>query len=87
MQWNIRIGLIGPANSGKTVLLTSLLAHLKAYNSAEFNLGSGIQIYDYTELPTDSGQKQFDLEAAIHSLRDGVWPRKTNEAAPQTDKA
>jgi uncharacterized protein len=76
-----RVGVVGTANTGKTVLLTSLIDHLRHHNQERFQLGPrGTALRQFKELPPDSGWSKFNFDAhrdaLVHQRR---WPRKTTD--------
>ena len=75
---NHKIGIIGDANCGKTVFLTSLLWNLKA---AQLRLGkkhlipTNIKIQTLPKVPLAN---RFDYEGNVRSFKDSEeWPAKT----------
>jgi predicted YcjX-like family ATPase len=74
-----RVGVVGTANSGKTVLLTALIDHLKHHNPERFRLGrAGTRVSLFKELPPDAGWSKFNFEAHRNGLvQSRHWPRKT----------
>ena len=75
-----RVGVVGLANAGKTVLLTSLVNHLEHHDPDRFRLGDGAAVRKFTLLPPDSGWPAFDYaayrDALVHA---GRWPAKTRD--------
>lgn len=80
-----RVGVVGTSFSGKTVLLTSLINHLKDYDPARFPLGDEkkpANIRKFCTLPPDAGWEAFPYEAARDALVNrGQWPKKTRDRA------
>lgn len=76
-----RVGVVGTANTGKTVLLTALIDHLKHHNPDRFQLGSrGTALRQFKELPPDDGWAKFNFEAHRNALvQSRHWPRKTTD--------
>jgi predicted YcjX-like family ATPase len=76
-----RVGVVGLYNSGKTVLLTSLINHLQDYDPDRFVLGSrDTRVRKFTTLPPDDGWEAFNYagcrDALVHG---GRWPGKTRD--------
>jgi predicted YcjX-like family ATPase len=85
-----RIGVVGPRWSGKTVLLTSLINHLRYHDPARFVLGrrdrpAEITRYsDLTENPRHASGPLpwFDYEGYRNQfVRQGQWPATTRDAS------
>ena len=79
---NRKIGIIGAANSGKTMLLTSLLWHMDDHNPAlkQFNLNHDGRIQDFREIARK--EHNFDFERHRNTLRrEFRWPEKTMDYA------
>lgn len=75
-----RVGVVGFANSGKTVLLTALIDHLKHHDPHRFKLGAkkNATLRVFRELPPDAGWTKFNFEAHRDALvHQSKWPRKT----------
>jgi predicted YcjX-like family ATPase len=74
------VGVVGLANAGKTVLLTSLVNHLDHHDPDRFRLGDGAGVRKFTLLPPDPGWPAFDYpahrDALVHA---GRWPAKTRD--------
>jgi len=83
-----RVGVVGTSFSGKTVLLTSLINHLKDYDPSRFKLGDERQpahLRKFRTLPPDEGWDAFPYEAARDALVNrGRWPQKTRDRAAYT---
>ncbi len=75
-----RVGVVGPANAGKTVLLTSLVNHLEHHDPDRFRLGRGAAVRKFALHPADPGWPAFDYaayrDALVHA---GRWPAKTRD--------
>jgi predicted YcjX-like family ATPase len=81
-----RVGVVGLYNSGKTVLLTSLINHLQDNDPDRFALGSrDTRIRKFATLPPDSGWDAFNYagcrDALVHG---GRWPGKTRDRSQFT---
>jgi len=78
-----RIGIVGLANSGKTVLLTSLLDHLHNHEPDRFRLGDAnapATLRKFRVVPVLAESTAFDFEQARKALgNDHRWPRKTKD--------
>ena len=76
-----RVGVVGLYNSGKTVLLTSLINHLQDNDPDRFGLGGhDTRLRKFTTLPQDGGWDAFNYagcrDALVHG---GRWPGKTRD--------
>lgn len=76
-----RVGVVGLYNSGKTVLLTSLINHLQDHDPDRFPLGGpDTRLRKFTVLPPDRGWEAFNYagcrDALVHG---GRWPGKTRD--------
>jgi predicted YcjX-like family ATPase len=76
-----RVGVVGLYNSGKTVLLTSLINHLQDNDPDRFGLGGrDTRLRKFTTLPPDDGWDAFNYagcrDALVHG---GRWPGKTRD--------
>lgn len=76
-----RVGVVGLYNSGKTVLLTSLINHLQDNDPDRFALGGpATRLRKFTVLPPDPGWEAFNYagcrDALVHG---GRWPGKTRD--------
>lgn len=72
------VGVVGLYQSGKTTLLTSLVAHLQHHDERAFPVGSGVRIVPPESLDVDAGFDRFAFEAHRARLsRESRWPEKT----------
>ena len=80
-----RVGVVGLYNSGKTVLLTSLINHLKDYDPARFPLGDEkkpASLRKFRLFPPEPGWAAFPYDAFRDALVNrGRWPEKTRDRA------
>jgi predicted YcjX-like family ATPase len=80
-----RVGVVGLYNSGKTVLLTSLINHLKDYEASRFALGNEKDpavLRKFRVHPAESGWAPFAYDAYRDALVNrGRWPEKTRDRA------
>jgi len=76
---NKRVGVIGLLQSGKTVLLTSLIAHLRNHDRDALRL-DGDEIVGHCELKPRTRLARFPFEQNRQRLGQGLWPTKTLEA-------
>ena len=76
-----RVGVVGLYNSGKTVLLTSLINHLQDHDPDRFPLGGReTKLRKFVTLPPDDGWEAFPYAAARDALvTGGRWPGKTRD--------
>jgi predicted YcjX-like family ATPase len=76
-----RVGVVGLYNSGKTVLLTSLINHLQDHDPDRFPLaGPETRIRKFTVLPPDDGWEAFNYAGSRDALvHGGRWPAKTRD--------
>jgi predicted YcjX-like family ATPase len=82
-----RIAVIGASRSGKTVLLTSLIDHLRNHDPRRFRLKpatfSGketVQVSNYEELEVNPGMTAFPFSTFRQSLiHEACWPKKTKD--------
>lgn len=76
-----RVGVVGLYNSGKTVLLTSLVNHLQDHDNDRFPLGGrDTKLRKFVALPPDDGWEAFPYAAARDALvTGGRWPGKTRD--------
>lgn len=75
---NHKIGILGSANSGKTIFLTSLLWNLMDYSPERFSLGIGIEISDFKILRNKSHDFKFSSYKNTF-LQMHRWPEKTQD--------
>jgi predicted YcjX-like family ATPase len=72
------VGVIGLLQSGKTVLLTSLIDHLKKHDPARFPLaGRHTGLVEIETCPPATGAERFDYTACRSRLGNRQWPFKT----------
>lgn len=76
-----RVGVVGLYNSGKTVLLTSLINHLQDHDPDRFPLGGPqTRLRKFAALPPDPGWEQFPYAAYRDALvHGGRWPAKSRD--------
>lgn len=77
---NHKIGILGPANSGKTVFLTSLIWHLSNHNQDLFKIGkkgeAQIQRFEIKKAKTNN----FNFEKYKNTFaQEHRWPKKTQD--------
>ena len=75
-----KIGVLGTLNSGKTVLLTSLLWHLKEFSPNTFHVGKQgkAEIKDFNM--DDNGSRVFPYNEYTNMLvTEGGWPDKSQD--------
>ena len=73
-----KIALTGIAGGGKTVFLSSLIAQLSEFDSADFTPAGMLNIHNFRELPVNSGRwRKFRFDAYREALSRGIWPEKT----------
>lgn len=73
-----KIGILGTQNSGKTVLLTSLLWHLNEFSPDTFRLGKRGDIRDFQL--DERGTHGFNYHGnACKLVTEGKWPAKTKD--------
>lgn len=77
---NHKIGILGAANSGKTILLTSLLWHLSHHDVERFVLSSGKKIYDFKIKKREKNNFNFTLHKNTFTQKH-CWPEKTSDFA------
>ena len=78
-----KIGVLGTMNSGKTVLLTSLLWHLNEFSPDKFHVGKqeNVEIKD-VNLDDKLGDRGFNYNAYTNMfVTQGGWPAKTQDFA------
>jgi predicted YcjX-like family ATPase len=76
-----KVGVVGLYNSGKTVLLTSLINHLQDHDQDRFPLGSkATRLRKFTVVPPDTGWAAFNYTGHRDALVSaGKWPSKTTD--------
>src|SRR3954465_6884118 len=76
-----RVGVVGLYNSGKTVLLTSLINHLQDHDPHRFPFGKpDTTIRKFTVKGPDDGWPAFNYHGFRDSLVNyGRWPEKTKD--------
>ncbi len=76
-----RVGVVGTYNTGKTVLLTSLINHLQDHDPDRFKLGNKpATVRKFTVLPPDPGWEAFNYTGHRDRLVNaGSWPAKTTD--------
>ena len=81
-----RVGVVGLYNSGKTVLITSLINHLQDHNPDRFPLGSKeTRLRKFTVLPPDRDWAAFNYPGHRDALvNSGRWPAKTTDRSQFT---
>jgi predicted YcjX-like family ATPase len=77
-----RVGVIGLQGSGKTVLLTSLINHLRSHEPARFKVAGGKVQFDPLSFQEEKVEpewegKEFPYESYRAHFAQGVWPAKT----------
>ncbi len=80
---NKKIGVLGTVNSGKTVLLTSLLWHLYEFSPGSFHIGKekNAEIKDANPV-YELGDRDFNYTAYRRQfVEQGRWPDKTQDFA------
>ena len=71
-----KIGIVGTSNSGKTMLLTSLLWHLENHDPSRFELKNDARICNFRLIP----RKEHNFAFHRHKntmLRESRWPEKS----------
>lgn len=81
-----RVGVVGLYNSGKTVLLTSLINHLQDHDSDRFALGGrDTRIRKFAIHPPEEGWDAFNYAGSRDALvHGGRWPGKTRDRSQFT---
>ncbi len=76
-----RVGVVGLYNSGKTVLLTSLINHLQDHDPDRFPLGSpNTRLRKFTVVPPDNDWAGFNYTGHRDALvNHGRWPSKSTD--------
>jgi predicted YcjX-like family ATPase len=76
-----RVGVVGLYNSGKTVLLTSLINHLQDHDPDRFPLGKpGTHVRRFTVKEPDRGWTPFNYPGHRDALVNyGRWPSKSTD--------
>ena len=71
-----KIGIFGTHNSGKTVLLTSLLWHLYEFSSDRFPIGDKSEIKEMEFV--NAGNRNFNYDRNVSEfVEENRWPHKT----------
>ena len=78
-----RVGVVGLYNSGKTVLITSLINHLQDHDADRFPLGSKeTRLRKFTVLPPDRDWDAFNYHGQRDALVNaGKWPARTTDGS------
>ncbi|MCC7420488.1 MAG: YcjX family protein [Planctomycetaceae bacterium] len=72
------VGITGLVQSGKTVLLTSLISHLRNHSPGRLPIGgNGTQVTEVCALPLPPGSTPFDVERYREDLAAHRFPPKT----------
>src|SRR5436190_8489317 len=76
-----RVGVVGLYNSGKTVLLSSLINHLQDNDPDRFGLGgNNTRLRKFTTLPPEENWDAFNYAGSRDALvHGGRWPGKTRD--------
>ncbi len=79
---SLRIAIVGSQASGKTVFLTSLIAHLQHHDPQALNLGSGVEILKCEISKSSSHFSPFPYEYNRSTLvHNNAWPAKTSDVS------
>ena len=80
---NRKIGVLGTFNSGKTVLLTSLLWHLNEFSPDKFHIGKeNNAVIKDVHIDDNLGDRCFNFNANTNMfVTQGKWPDKTVDFA------
>ena len=78
----LRIAIVGSQASGKTVFLTSLIAHLQNHDGNDLDLGNGVEILKCETLKNSSNFSSFPYEYYRSTLvHNSAWPAKTTDVS------
>lgn len=76
-----RVGIVGLLHSGKTVLLTSVIAHLQNHDKQKLKLrGGNAEVVGHEKRPPRSQLDEFPFEEIRQRLGNRLWPEKTLKA-------
>lgn len=80
LNWygNHKIGVLGSSNSGKTILLTSLLWHLYNHDPERFALADQVKISNFKQKKYEQNNFNFELYKNTFTQRH-TWPDKTTD--------
>lgn len=84
---NRRVAVVGTARSGKTVLLTSLINHLREHETGRFSIGTnGEVVLKRVRIESQPADRpSFPYELFRDSLvNNGTWPEKTSDSTSIT---
>lgn len=78
---DLRIGILGASRSGKSVLLTSVLDHLKNYDPERLRFSKKVKVRRFREMDVEDGIEAFPFQRFRAQLsQEGRWPLKTKSA-------
>ncbi|MCC5835501.1 MAG: YcjX family protein [Opitutales bacterium] len=78
---DLRIGILGSSRSGKSVLLTSILDHLKNYDPELLRFTKPVRVRRFREVEPPEGLPVFPFQRFRGQLsQEGRWPLKTKAA-------
>lgn len=78
---DLRIGILGASRSGKSVLLTSILDHLKNYDPERLRFSKRVKVRRFREIEVADGIEAFPFQRFRAQLsQEGRWPLKTKSA-------